>query len=84
MNRMSRLAGISIVLLLLFAFPNACLSGDWLEQYIAAAAISASESVDLDNPNKPSLDAFLRLKNTDAENQKTFNGQTHLPLEGME
>jgi len=84
MNRISVLAGIAITALLLFAFPNAGLSGDWLEQYIAAAAISAGQSVDLDNPNKPSLDVFLRVKNTDDENQKTFNGQTYMPLEGME
>lgn len=80
----SILAGVSIVALLLLAFPNTSPSGDWLEQYIAAAAISASESVDPDNPNELSLDAFLKLKNAGNENQKTFNGQTHLPLEGME
>ncbi len=77
MNRTFRLSGISIVALLLFAFPETGLSGDWLEQYIAAATISASESVDPDNPNKPSLDAFLRLKDADAKNKKTFDGPTY-------
>ncbi len=84
MKRMSRLAGISIVALLLFAFPKTGLSHEWLDQYIAAAAISASASVDPDNPNKLSLDAFLKLKNAGDENLKTFNGQKYLPLEGME
>jgi hypothetical protein len=84
MIRMSRLAGVSIVALLLFAFPKMGPSADWLEEYIAAAAISAAESMESDNPNKPTIEAFLRLRNAEAENQGTFNGQTYMPLEGME
>jgi hypothetical protein len=84
MIRMTRLAGISIVALLLFAFPKTGLRADWLEDYIAAAAISSGESMESDNPNKPTIESFLRLKNAETDNQKTFNGQTYMPLEGME
>jgi hypothetical protein len=85
MNRMLRSAGISVMALLLFAFPNAGQCGDWLDQYIAVAAISLGASVDVDCPETSVINAFLANNRSDAENQGTMKGQTYLALyEGME
>lgn len=84
MKRMLRSAGISAMALLMFAFPNVCQSGDWLDQYIAATAIGAGEFVDVDSPQKSTIDALLKGSDLDAENQGTMDKRTYMPLEGME
>jgi hypothetical protein len=84
MNRMFRSAGISVMALLLFAFPNVVQCGDWLEQYIAVAAICLGTSVDVDCPETSVINDFLANNSSDAE-QRTMKGQTYIVLyEGME